>query len=354
MPLLRQDLATRRWCIISTERARRPDDFSSHRGAPASLPPYSPTCPFCPGNEHMAPEPVYVVPDRGSGDGRTCEGRSVGGKTGDGKRWAVRVVPNKFPALVAPAPGAEPRKRRQVGLYLEMDGCGQHEVVIESPDHSKTIATMSDEETTRVVLTYRERFLALDKSDWNELIIIFRNQGEVAGTSLAHPHSQIVGTPIVPSDIRCRLEEAQRHFDDRGTCVYCDMLDAEIAEGSRLVAANAGFVAFCPFASAVPYATWIVPRRHASSFGVLTDEEAGLLAQILRDNLRRLYLLLSNPDYNYVIRSSPHHAAGEPHFHWYLEILPRLTTQAGFEIGSGMSVNIVAPEAAAAQLRDAS
>lgn len=347
MPQLRQDLATRRWCIISTERAKRPDDFSSRSGSAFSVPSYSATCPFCPGNEHMAPPPVYAVPASALGEGRTG-----GSGTSERSKWAVRVVPNKFPALVTPAPGTEPRKRRRVGLYLEMDGCGQHEVVIESPDHSKTIATMSTDEIAAVVRTYRERFLALDKSDWNELIIIFRNQGEVAGTSLAHPHSQIIGSPIVPSDIRCRLEEAQRYFDDRGTCVYCDILDAEVAEGSRLVAANAGFVACCPFASAVPYATWIVPRRHASSFGVLTDEEAGLLAQILRDTLKRLYRLLSNPDYNYVIRSSPHHAAGEPHFHWYLEVLPRLTTQAGFEIGSGINVNVVAPETAAAQLRD--
>ena len=94
-----------------------------------------------------------------------------------------------------------------------------------------------------------------------------------------------------------------------------------------------------------------MPRRHSSSFGVLTDDEAGLLAALLRDALRRLHSLLGNPDYNYVLRSAPHHSAGEPHFHWYVEILPRLTTRAGFEIGSGMNINVVVPEAAAEQLR---
>ncbi|MFH1220609.1 MAG: galactose-1-phosphate uridylyltransferase [Candidatus Eisenbacteria bacterium] len=339
MPLLRQDLATRRWTIIATERAKRPDDFIKQAGEPREAPAHVPTCPFCVGNEHMTPQPVYLVPDPASKDG---------------KGWSVRVVPNKFPALVVPQHDSEARKRRHVGRYLEMDGCGQHEVVIESPDHSRTIATMSLEQVVRVVCTYRARFLELDRFDWNQLIIIFRNQGEVAGTSLLHPHSQIVGTPIVPQDIRCRLDEAQRYFDDNGTCVLCDVLDAELSEGTRVVASNAGFVAFCPFAAAVPYEIWIVPRRHASSFGVLTEEEADLLARILRDTLRRLYLLLSNPDYNYVIRSSPHQSAGEPHFHWYLEIQPRLATRAGFEIGSGMNVNVVAPEAAAAQLRGVS
>jgi len=334
VPQLRQDLATRRWTIIAIERAKRPDEFSSRRGA-EPLPAHLATCPFCAGNERMTPEPVYTVPDPASPGG---------------KGWLLRVVPNRFPALAVPAAG-DSRKRHKRGIYLEMDGCGQHEVVVETPDHSKTIGTMSVEEVARVVRAYKERFLAMDALDWNQLIIIFRNQGERAGTSLIHPHSQIIGAPIVPEDIRCRLDEAQRYYDDNGTCVYCDILAAEVSEGTRVVASNAGFVAFCPFASTKPYETWIVPRRHASSFGVLTDAEADLLARVLRETLSRLHALLDNPDYNYVIRSSPHHSAGEPHFHWYLEILPKLTTTAGFEIGSGMNINVVVPEQAAADLR---
>jgi UDPglucose--hexose-1-phosphate uridylyltransferase len=233
-----------------------------------------------------------------------------------------------------------------------MCGCGAHEVVIEVPDHSKTIATMDEEEVVRVVRTYKERFLDLDRSGWNQLIIIFRNQGKRAGTSLEHPHSQIIGTPVVPEEIRRRLEEAQRYFDDHGSCVYCDIIHHELTEKVRLVCSNSGFVALCPFASTVPYEMWILPRRHASSFGVLTDDDAVLLAKLLREALRRLYDLLDNPDYNYVVRSAPHHSAGEPHFHWYVEILPRLTTRAGFEIGSGMNINVVAPESAAEALRE--
>jgi len=296
---------------------------------------YSPTCPFCAGNEDKTPPALYVLPEEAPRNERG---------------WDVRVVPNRFPVLLKPTDGPESRKRTHHGLYSEMDGCGEHEVVIEHPDHSKTIATMTVQEVTGVVRAYRHQFLELDKSDWNQLIIIFRNQGEGAGTSLVHPHSQIIGVPIVPQDVRWRLDEAQRYFDDNGTCVHCDMLDAEIREGIRIVATNPGFVALCPFASSVPYEIRIVPRRHASSFGVLADEEAELLARILKDTLGRLYSLLANPDYNYVVRSAPHHSAGEPHFHWYLEILPRLTTAAGFEIGTGINVNSVAPEAAASHL----
>jgi UDPglucose--hexose-1-phosphate uridylyltransferase len=212
---------------------------------------------------------------------------------------------------------------------------------------------MTEDEVSRVIATYKTRFLDLDRSPWNQQIIIFRNQGEGAGTSLAHPHSQIIGTPIVPEDIRSRLEVAQRYYDDCGTCLYCDVLHAEIKEKVRIVASNSGFVAFAPFASTVPYNVWIVPRRHGSSFGVITDEEAELLGAMLRSVLRRMHALLNNPDYNYVVRSAPHHSAGGPHFHWYLEILPRLATQAGFEIGSGMNINAVVPEDAAMQLREA-
>jgi UDPglucose--hexose-1-phosphate uridylyltransferase len=337
LPVIRQDPATRLWSIIATERAKRPHDFGNNGKAIQNIPIYDKDCPFCAGNEAMTPPAVFEVP----------------APQGGGASWAIRVVPNKFPALITPEGEGDTARRMSGGLYLEMDGIGEHEVVVEAPDHSKTIATLSEDEVATVVKTYRDRFLELDKSHWNQLIIIFRNQGERAGTSLAHPHSQIIGTPIVPEEIRRRLEESQRYYDDLGTCVYCDILDYELAETTRVICSNSGFVAVCPFASAVPFEVWILPRRHASSFGILDDEEIPLLGRMLRDVLRRLYDLLGNPDYNYVIRSAPHHSAGEPHFHWYVEISPRLTTRAGFEIGSGININVVVPEDAAEQLRGA-
>jgi UDPglucose--hexose-1-phosphate uridylyltransferase len=337
LPTLRQDPATRLWSLIATERAKRPHDFERRDGAGESLPSHDDDCPFCPGNESKTPEPVFTVP---------------GPKVGAGGGWSVRVVPNKFPALSTPKGEGDTTRRIKKCMYLEMNGIGQHEVVIETPDHSKTIATLSDEEVAVIVRTYRDRFLALDMSPWNQLIIIFRNQGERAGTSLMHPHSQIIGTPVVPEEIRRRLEESQRYYDDFGTCVYCDILDYEIEEDVRVICSNSGFVALSPFAATVPFEVWILPRRHASSFGVLSDDEIPLLGKMLRDVLFRMYRLLGNPDYNYVIRSAPHHSAGEPHFHWYLEILPRLTTRAGFEIGSGININVVVPEDAADQLRE--
>lgn len=332
MSILRQDITTRSWTIIATERAKRPHDFTKQQNQ-QDLPRFDPNCPFCPGNEHMAPPEVFSISDEKDG------------------RWKIRVVPNKFPALVRSKEQLE-KPRRRSGPYLEMPGEGIHEVVVECPDHSKTIATMELEEVATIVKTYRQRFLEIDSCSSNQLIIIFRNQGEGAGTSLVHPHSQIVATPIVPVDIRRRLEEAQRYYDDNGSCVYCDIIDYETKVGERIVCSNDGFVVICPFASTVPFEMWILPRRHESSFGLLGDDEILPLAQMLHGSLVRLHRLLGNPDYNYVVRSAPHYTAGEPHFHWYIQILPRLTKTAGFEIGSGMAINVALPEQAACSLRE--
>ncbi len=332
MPVLRQDITTRSWTIIATERAKRPHDFVKNQKEIIGLPKYDPECPFCPGNEHMAPPEVFSIAES---DGR----------------WKIRVVPNKFPALVK-SQGCGEKLRRRNGPYIEMPGEGIHEVVIECPDHSRTIATMDLAQVETVVRTYRERFLAIDASATNQMIIIFRNQGEGAGTSLLHPHSQIVATPIVPVDVRRRLEEAQRYYDDNGTCVYCDIIRYEMSAKERMVESNNGFIVICPFASTVPFEMWILPLSHEASFGQLSDDEIPLLAHSLRSSLDRLHRLLGNPDYNYVVRSAPHYTALEPHFHWHIQILPRLTKTAGFEIGSGMTINVTLPEQAASSLRE--
>jgi len=332
MPILRQDITTRSWTIIATERAKRPHDFVKDQKEVLELPEYDPQCPFCPGNEHIAPPEVFSI-------------------TGSDGRWKIRVVPNKFPALVKSQRSGE-RLRWRNGPYIEMPGEGIHEVVIECPQHSRTIATMDLAQVETVVTTYRERFLTIDSSATNQMIIIFRNQGEGAGTSLLHPHSQIVATPIVPVDVRRRLEEAQRYYDDNGTCVYCDIIRYEMSTKERLVESNHGFVVICPFASTVPFEMWILPIRHEASFGQLSDAEIPLLAHSLRSSLTRLHKLLGNPDYNYVVRSAPHYTAMEPHFHWHIQILPRLTKTAGFEIGSGMAINVTLPEEAASSLRE--
>jgi UDPglucose--hexose-1-phosphate uridylyltransferase len=202
-----------------------------------------------------------------------------------------------------------------------------------------------------VLETYHRRYVDLMAEHSNMMTIIFRNHGEKAGTSLAHPHSQIIVTGIVPAHIRAREEAAGRHFDEWGRCVYCEILDFETRDRSRVVSENPSFVAFVPFAASVPFELWILPKRHAADFGSVIDAEKSDLAAILQESLSRLHRKLGDPDYNYVILSAARYRADEPQLHWYLEIRPRLTTQAGFEIGSGISINPSIPEDDAAFLR---
>lgn len=332
MPELRQDFATKEWVIIATERAKRPGELVKGRTEPPPLPEHDPKCPFCVGNENQTPPETFAIRD---------------GTPPDVPGWKVRVVPNKFAALV---PDGRPKRSRR-GLYLRMDGVGHHEVIIEAPEHNKTLALLTQQQMEDVIRAYRARYLELNQNPANELILIFRNQGERAGTSLVHPHSQLIATPIVPVPVRRCLYEAERHYDALGSCVFCDILRHELESRERIVLDDEHFVAFVPYAARVPFEVWVMPKSHHASFGELSDELLCDFSSALRTVLRKLYFGLKNPDYNYVIITAPHYSQGEPHFHWHLRILPKLTTPAGFEIGSGMYINVSLPEENADFLR---
>ncbi len=332
MPELRQDPATKQWVIIATERAKRPQDFV--KNAPSvSLPAFQANCPFCPGNESMTPPETLAC-------------RSGGPANGPG--WWVRVIPNKFSALV---PEGSLSRQATDGFFRKMDGVGRHEVIIETPRHDLSIPTMEDKQVEEILLTYRERYLALREDPRFKLIIIFKNHGPRAGTSLEHPHSQLVAMPIVPLTIRYRFEKAAGHFDDEGTCVYCDILKEGLRARSRLILESDRFATFHPFASRAPFETWIIPKRHQASFSALSTEEAKEFAWVLKRTLLQLYQGLNNPDYNYIIHSTPIKDEQEEYFHWHLQILPRLVTPAGFELGTGMFINTALPEETAAFIR---
>jgi len=331
MSELRRNLATDEWIIIAGERAKRPKDFARGEAARQAVPQHDPACPFCLGNEDKTPAERLRIDRDGA--------------------WQVRVIPNKFPALAWEGRDLSAAERHRDDWRTWMHGVGDHEVIIESPRHDLSPATMSADDLTRVITAYRTRYLDLDANPQNELIIIFRNHGSKAGTSLIHPHSQLIATPVVPSHVRRRVATGMAHFDETGHCVYCDLMRWEIGDGVRVVAENEGFVAFCPYASSVPFEVWIVPRRHDASFGDIQPDEAAGFADILHRMLARMATVLSDPDYNYVIHTAPQHSGAVPYYHWHLQILPRLSTRAGFEIGSGMSINTTPPEAAAEDLR---
>ncbi|MBV9610496.1 MAG: galactose-1-phosphate uridylyltransferase [Acidobacteria bacterium] len=327
MPELRQNRVTKEWVVMATERARRPEQLRVVREK-KQLPHYSFTCPFCPGNEHMAPPEVW----------RT---------SGEKGEWLVRVVPNKFAAL---SREGEPTWDIR-NFYRTINAVGIHDVMVETPDHALTTALLDDDQVVRVLQCYLERFDAVTADPRVVHITIFKNHGAGAGTSLEHPHSQLIGTPVVSSHVRYRLHEAMRHYDEYGTCVFCDILQDELKDGARIVEASDHFVALEPFESASPFSTYIYPRRHMASFGEISATELNDLATVLRSVLAKLYWGLEDPDFNYSIRTAPKENAGVNYYHWYVSIIPRLTRVAGFELGSGMFINTVLPEAAAEFLR---
>jgi UDPglucose--hexose-1-phosphate uridylyltransferase len=323
---LRQDPTTGEWVILAPERAARGAvDCPPRPPAPA----HDPGCAFCPGNEAMTPPEIQRRPSSGA--------------------WDQRVVPNRYPALAAGA-GTE---RRGDALSREMPGIGAHEVVIESPVHDERFDEMAEDRVAGVIATWRERYRVLAGEPWARTVVVFKNFGERAGTSLEHPHSQVLATPVVPPESLRRQAVAARYYDDVGRCVYLDLLDRELDEGTRAVAQRGRFVAAVPFAAHLAYETWILPSILQPSFGHLRDEDVVDLATLLRDVIGAIRRAATDPDYNVVVQSAPIGEELAPVFLWHVRVLPRLATAAGFELGSGMSINTVAPEVAAPALRAA-
>ncbi|UCC86042.1 MAG: hypothetical protein JSV81_14430 [Anaerolineales bacterium] len=327
MSELRQNIATKEWVIIATDRAKRPEGFvQAPRILTQDRPEWEADCPFCPGNEELDLE-VLRIPEHGS--------------------WQLRVVQNKYPALQREGE----RTRSFKGVNRQISGVGYHEVLIESPRHNTCPALESGTEVSLMLEAFKIRGRELAEDPRIEQLVYFKNHGERAGTSLVHPHTQLIGLPIVPYNIRARIEEARRYFDDTGRCVFCHMLSEELKDGQRLLAETEHFVAFVLFAALSPFHIWILPRRHESSFLNATAQELADLGRLLRQMLRKLYMGLRDPHYNYLIRSAPLHDPSSEYFHWYVAIVPRVTLRAGFELGSGIFINVTTPEDDAAFLR---
>ena len=334
MSEIRQNPITKDWVIIATERAKRPDDFKEPPKY-SDLCEYRPDCPFCPGNEKMTPEAILVFP------GNVIQGCQY--------EWGSRVVGNKFPALI---PQGTVERKSTGWFHLKMDGYGKHEVIIESPKPNATIGTLPDEEVELIIRAWRFRFLDLGKDDRIRLITLFRNHGPKAGTSLEHPQTQIVATPVLSSLIRQRMEEATRHLDTYGTCLFCDFLKEEQRLQERVVLESEHFLAFVPYAPQSSYELWIIPKMHQPSFGQIDNPQLVDLARILNETLGLLYRKLNDPDYNLTLNTPPVREARQECCHWHIRILPRLGTYSGFELGSGIYITMISPEKAAHFLRE--
>jgi UDPglucose--hexose-1-phosphate uridylyltransferase len=332
MPELRKDPIVGRWVIIATDRAKRP---LSPKAEP--LPAGTVFCPFCEGSEDKTPHEIISYRDRNS---RPNE-----------RGWRVRVVPNKFPALQIEGT----MDRRGEGLYDKMNGIGAHEVVIEGPVHDQDLADLPLEHIQQVLGAYRERVLDLHRDRRFRYVLIFKNHGAQAGATLEHTHTQLIATPIIPKILQEELEGSRRYYELKERCVFCDIVQQETAEnnGRRVVTMSERFLTVEPFAPRFPFETWILPRRHDDSYDTLADaDELRDLAGILKDTLQRLNRALDRPPYNFVIHTAPVSDGALEYYHWHLEIMPKLTRVAGFEIGSGFYINPTPPEDAAQYLRE--
>lgn len=328
MSELRLNLITREWVIIATERAKRPEDFKSTINRKV-VPPYDKTCPFCPGNEDKTPGELF--------------------RMGREKDWNIRVVPNKFSALSR----LGNKERKNDGLLIRnITGVGIHEVIIETPLHNISPALIPLQQMEDIIKVYKNRFLETYLDPRIEHVIIFKNHGAGAGTSLEHPHSQLIGTPITPIQFRDRLEGASHFFDDTGECLMCMVAKKEREAGVRIITETEYFLTFVPYAALSAFHIWIFPKRHSASFGDISETESKDLALNLKSILSKIYHGLIDPDYNFVIRSGRPKDSDLEYFHWYVGIVPRLSKAAGFELGSGMYINTGMPEESAEFLRN--
>lgn len=328
MSELRLNLVTREWVVIATERAKRPTDYANSVPFKTPLPEQLSSCPFCPGNEHRTPQEKFRLPDDGS--------------------WTIRVVENKYPALSGGEVG-----RVVEGSRRTVTGVGIHDVIIEHPLHNVSTALMEPEHLQDVIRTYRERFILAHSDPRVEHVIVFKNHGEGAGTTLTHTHSQLIGTPVVPVQWRERVYAAQQFFDNTGECLMCSILRQEKEEGARVVIETDHFLTFIPYAALSPFHTWIFPKRHSASFSTISDVEIKDLAYHMKTLLSKCFYGLENPDYNYVIKSSRPRDRENEYCHWYLAIVPRVVDAAGFQIGTGMFINTSIPEKSAEFMRGA-
>lgn len=321
---LRQDLVTGDWVLIATGRARRPDNFRA-KSAPAPSPEAA-DCPFDDPQQSGHGAPLVRLPAQGD--------------------WLVQVIPNKFPALgtgVCSVAHSE-------GPFSWLEGVGFHEVVVYR-DHQQPLAEFSDDQITMALEAFRRRYSALRDQDCIEYVSMFFNYGPAAGASIAHPHAQIIATPVIPPDVGRSLKGSNAYFDAHGQCVHCAMVAFERERGTRIIEETPNFLALAPYASRTAFEVRMFPKAHLPSFRQTPDAHMSEAAALLRNTLKRIAIGLNDPALNFYIHTAPVHGEDFPYYHWHIEILPKTSIWAGFELGTGIEISTIAPEKAAAYLR---
>ncbi len=335
MPELRKDPVVGRWVIIATERAKRPQDFSKEDSNIDDS-----ACPFCEGKEALTPHEIFSLRSQGNTPG-----------------WDVRVVPSINPLLVIEGK----LNRRPKGMYDLMDAIGAHEIVVETPKHIHNMADLEESQIVKVFDVYLNRLSDLEKDHRFKYVLIFKNYGVAAGAGpIKHSRSQLIATPVNPKRVKEELMGSRRYFEYKERCVFCDIIRQEIADESRVVLESEEFVVIAPFASRFPFELNILPKKHSADFTKISHSEKLDLARVLKNTLMKLKIALNDPPYNFVLHSAPFRGSRkqgywktvDSDYHWHIEIMPRLTSVAGFEWGSGVYINPTPPEEAAKYLKE--
>ena len=314
---LRKDYILDRWVIIAKDRGQRPDQFAKKHIDEKRT---DSVCFFCPGSESMTPAEIARVEERG--------------------KWIIRVFPNKFSATACEY------KDYGRGMFIEKSAYGKHEVIVETPDHVKRLGDLTDRHIEKVLDIYIDRISENKKDPKIKYVLLFKNEGDEAGTSLVHSHSQLISLGIVPPTVMDEVAAVRKYKKEKGRCAYCDIWKKE-SRGDRRIWEDKRVVSFAPYASRFPFEAWVLPKRHVTTPEDMNAKERKSFAKALMKLIRRLDSSLNYPPYNFYFHISP--AGGDLHFH--VAICPRIARWAGFELGSGIIINTMPPELAAEHYR---
>ncbi|PQO27172.1 galactose-1-phosphate uridylyltransferase [Blastopirellula marina] len=329
---LRRDPLLGYQVVIAEGREDRPQQWK------ASIPPPSAMrCPFCGGHEDATPHERLVLPANAA-------------RSADQMPWEVRVLPNIYPSLSPDFPDEVPAS--DDNLYTFSSASGVQEVIVESPQHITSFAQLPEANAVLTFQAYQQRLNAMRAAGHCRYVQLFKNNGPAAGASLEHSHSQLMATRIVPPIVQHELDASEAYFQTHQRSFWSDLIERELAAGSRIVHADENLIAFCPFASRMPFELCVLPRLRQADFGGANPTLLEQLALLLRSLLARVEKALNFPAYNYLIHTLPFDTFAQDHYHWHVEVLPRVTVRAGFEWGTGLYVNPLSPERAAQILRD--
>ena len=334
---VRKDYLLNRWTVFATNRKKRPTDFAKKEQIKQEG-----ICPLCPGNEHLTPPAVllYLLEDE-----KIRKEKEQGNSRL--KDWVLRVIPNIYPAFVVPEQNESiTQKSPQLA-----DAVGHHEVIVESPCHDEHPAVARISQLIHIVHAYIDRIKILSTKPYVKHIAVFKNHGVDAGASLSHTHSQLITTPFLPTTLEKELEASKQYWNKNGRCQFCDIIQKE-KSGPRFIWENQSFVVFAPYASVNPLEFWVFPKRHESNMVNMSEDEVRDLAETLRVCLGALKSLMDDPPYNFGFHTLLQKDAQDC-YHWHLEVYPKVLTWAGFEKSTGMYINMISPEDAAAELRTA-